>query len=162
MVKATPDGFNTVSGHIIVPKIREALEFYGKALGAEGGLCMAGPGDTVMHAEMRIGNSTVMLAEENEQWGTKGAKALGGTPVSLHIYCDDVDASFKRAVDAGCEVAYPVEDAFWGDRFGMVLDPYGLKWAFATHKEDLTEEEIAKRGAEWMAKMAEGGGEGHS
>ena len=86
----------------------------------------------------------------------KSAETLGGSPVSLHLYVEDVDAAFQRALDAGCEVAAPLMDAFWGDRFGKVKDPFGLQWSLATHKEDLSPEEISKRGAEWFATMAQG------
>ena len=154
-VKAVPDGFNTVSAYLVVRNAVEALEFYNKAFGAETIARMAGPdGKSTMHAEMRIGNSSVMLAEENPQWGSKSPATLGGTPVSLHIYCENVDALFNRAVAAGCTVTYPVMDAFWGDRYGKVTDPFGHIWGIATHKEDVSVEECGKRAAAWFASAA--------
>lgn len=156
--KPVPDGFNTVSAYLVVTDVEEAMAFYGKAFGAESGAVMRTPdGKSVMHAEMRIGNSTVMLSQESPQWGTKAAETLGGSPVSLHLYVQDADKAFQRAVDGGCEVAAPLMDAFWGDRYGKVKDPFGLQWGIATHKEDLTEKEVAKRAAAWFASM--GGGQ---
>lgn len=156
-VKAIPDGFNSVSPYLVVPNAIQALDFYNKAFGAETVMRMPGPdGESTMHAEMRIGNSMVMLTEENPQWGSKSPATLGGTPVSLHIYCDNVDALFGRALQAGCTVEFPVMDAFWGDRYGKLKDPYGHIWGIATHKEDLSPEEIGKRAAAWAASMKEG------
>ena len=155
-VKAIPDGFNSVSAYLIVSDVDEALKFYAKALGAEPGCVMRTPdGSAVMHAEMRIGNSTVMLGSENPQWQMKSAKTLGGSPVSVHIYVDDADELYQRAIDAGCEAEQPLADAFWGDRYGKVRDPFGLQWGIATHKEDVSEEEMGKRAAEFFAKMAD-------
>lgn len=158
-VKPIPEGFNSVSVYLIVPNSVEALEFYQKALGAETLARMPGPdGKSTMHAEMRIGNSTVMLSDENPQWDMKSPKTLGGSPCSLHLYVNDTDAFFNRAVEAGCEVKMPPMDAFWGDRYAKVADPYGHQWGIATHIEDVSEEEMAKRAQEWFASMAEGGG----
>jgi uncharacterized glyoxalase superfamily protein PhnB len=95
----------------------------------------------------------MMLTAENPEWDARSAETLGGSPVSLHLYVDDVDKSFQRAVDAGCEVAAPLMDAFWGDRYGKVKDPFGIQWGIATHKADLTPEEIDKGAAEWFASM---------
>jgi uncharacterized glyoxalase superfamily protein PhnB len=106
-----------------------------------------------MHAEMRIGNSMVMLSQENPQWQMKSAETIGGSPVSLHLYVEDVDKAFKRAKDAGCQEVAPLMDAFWGDRYGKVADPFGLQWGLATHKEDVSEAECAKRAAAWFAWM---------
>jgi len=153
-VKPVPECFNTVNVYLVVKNAVEALEFYQKAFGAEAGARMAGPdGKSTMHAEMRIGNSTVMLTDENPQWEMKSPETLGGSPVSLHLYVDDADKLFNRAVQAGCEVKAPMMDAFWGDRYGKVADPFGHQWGLATHKEDLTEQEIGKRAAEWFANM---------
>jgi uncharacterized glyoxalase superfamily protein PhnB len=159
-VKPIPDGFNSVSAYIVVRNAVEALAFYNKSFGAETVMRMPGPdGKSTMHAEMRIGNSMVMLSEENPAWGTKSPQTLGGTPVSMHIYCDDVDALFTRAIAAGCTSPAPVMDMFWGDRFGKLVDPFGHEWSIATHKEDPTPEEIGKRAAAWFASM---GGQGPS
>ena len=111
-------------------------------------------GGSTMHAEVAIGNSRVMLTDENPEWGARAAKTIGGSPVSLHLYVEDADAVFQRAVEAGCEVLQPLQDVFWGDRYGKLQDPFGIQWGIATHKEDLTAEEIAQRQA-----AAFGGGE---
>jgi PhnB protein len=154
MAKPVPDGFNTVNVYLVVKDARAALDFYQKAFGAEKVTHMAGPGGKgTMHAEMRIGNSTIMLTDENPQWGMKSPKTLGGSPASVHIYTPNADAMFERAVTAGCEATMPIMDAFWGDRYGKVKDPFGHEWGIATHKEDLSEQEIGKRAAKWFAEM---------
>jgi len=155
-VKSRPDGFNTVSVYLVVKNAVEALEFYQKAFGAEVGARMPGPdGKSTMHAEMRIGNSKVMLTDENPQWGMKSPTTLGGSPASLHVYVDDADKFFNRAVEAGCTVTAPIMDAFWGDRYGKVADPFGHHWGIATHKEDVRPEEMGRRAAEFFANMGE-------
>lgn len=153
-----PEGFNTVSAYLIVPSAVDALEFYQRAFGAETVSRMPGAGgeQSTMHAEMRIGNSIVMLTDENPQWGTQSPKALGGTPVSLHLYVEDADALFERAVKAGCTPQFPMEDTFWGDRYGKLADPFGHVWGVATHKKDLTPGELAQAAQEWMANAASG------
>jgi PhnB protein len=154
--KAVPDGFNTVSVYLVVKNAVEALEFYQKAFGAEPGAQMTGPdGKSTMHAEMRIGNSTVMLTDENPQWQMKSPETLGGSPASLHVYVDDVDKMFNRAVEAGCTAIAPVMDAFWGDRYGKLVDPFGHQWGIATHKEDVSPEDMGKRAAEFFASMGD-------
>jgi PhnB protein len=157
-VKPIPDGFNSVSTYLVVKDAKKAIDFYSKALGAESGVVMKTPDGGVMHAEIHIGNSTVMLTQENPQWGMTSAETMGGSPASLHVYVDDADKLFKRAIDAGCEVAAPIMDAFWGDRYGKIKDPFGYQWGIATHKEDLNEKEMGKRAAEFFASMAEGQG----
>ena len=155
-VKAVPDGFNTVSVYLVVKNAVEALEFYQKAFGAEAGDRMPGQdGKSTMHAEMRIGNSTVMLTDENLQWQMKSPETLGGSPASLHVYVDDADKAFNRAVEAGCTVVAPLMDAFWGDRYGKLADPFGHQWGIATHKEDVSPEEMGKRAAEFFAGMGD-------
>jgi PhnB protein len=155
-VKPIPDCFNTVSCYLIVKNAVEALEFYRKAFGAEPGVRMPGPdGSSTLHSEMHIGNSTVMLTDENPQWGMKAPQTLGGTPASLHIYVEDADKLYDRAVKAGCTVMSPLMDAFWGDRYGKVQDPFGHQWGIATHKEDLSPEEMGKRAAEFFANMGD-------
>lgn len=115
---------------------------------------MPGPGGKgVMHAEVRIGNSTVMLSEENPQWYMKSAETFGGSPASMHIYVDDVDAAFQRALDAGCTQVAPLMDMFWGDRYGKVVDPFGYQWGIATHVENVPEEELKKRAEAWLEQM---------
>lgn len=160
-VKPVPDGFGTVSAYLVVPEVMEAIAFYEEAFGAEPGMRMTGPdGDTTMHAEMRIGTSMVMLTDENPDWNMRAPSSLGGSPVSLHIYVDDADALFRRAVEAGCTVEYEITDAFWGDRYGKVKDPFGYTWGIATHREDLSETEIGERQKEWFRQFAESGAAG--
>ena len=155
--QAIPTGFNTVSSYLIVKDADKAIEFYGKAFGAEPGDIMRMPGsNAVMHAEVRIGNSTVMLTAENLQWEMKSAETLGGSPVSMHVYVTDADKAFKRATDAGCEVVAPLMDAFWGDRYGKVKDPFGIQWGIATHVEDLTPQEMGERAKAFFASMGSG------
>ena len=155
MVNAIPDGCNSVSAYLVLKDVKAAIEFYKKAFGATGDYCLEGPDGTVMHGEIRIGNSTVMLSQENPQWNTVSAETMGGSPVSMHVYVDDCDAVFQAALDAGCKEVYPMMDAFWGARHGKLADPFGYQWGIATHTEDLTSEEITRRGHEWMAKMGE-------
>ena len=153
-VKSIPEGYNTVSSYLIVRNAGKALEFYKKAFGAEAGVQMKGPdGESTMHAEMKIGNSMVMLTDENPQWEMKSPETLGGIASSLHLYVDDADKAFSRALEAGCTVKAPLLDAFWGDRYGKVTDPFGHEWGIATHKEDLSVEEMGKRAAEFFSNM---------
>ena len=158
MVSSIPKGCNTVSAYLVLKDVKKALEFYSRAFGSTGETCLEGPDGSVMHAEMRLGNSTIMLSQENPQWNCISAETMGGSPVSMHVYVDDCDALFKQAIKAGCVEVAPMMDAFWGDRFGKVADPFGYTWGLATHKEDLTPEELRKRGQEWMAQMAEQNG----
>jgi uncharacterized glyoxalase superfamily protein PhnB len=154
-VKPIPDGFNSVSAYLVVPSSAKALEFYKKAFGAEVVIQMPGPdGKSTMHAEMKIGNSMVMLSDENPQWGSKSATTLGGSPVSLHIYCENADSLYNRAVQAGCTATVPMVDMFWGDRYGKLKDPFGIEWGIATHKEDVPPAEMGKRAAAYFASMA--------
>ena len=155
-VKPIPEGFNTVNAYLIVPNSVQALDFYAKAFGAETTGRMPGPdGKSTMHASMRVGNSTVMMTDENPQWGAKSPRSLGGSPVSLFLYVEDADKVFQNAVKAGCTATMPIQDQFWGDRYGKVKDPFGHEWSIATHKEDVTPEEMGRRAKEAMAKMCE-------
>jgi len=157
-VKTVPEGFNTVSPHLVIKGASEAIEFYRKAFGAEEICRMPGPdGQSVMYAELKIGNSRVMLAEEfpGPETGCKSPASLGGTAVTIHLYVEDCDALWKQATNAGAKEICPLMDAFWGDRYGQVKDPFGHNWAIATHKEDLTPEEIGKRAEEWFKNMGE-------
>lgn len=149
-VSYIPDGYHTVTPHLAVRNAAKALEFYAKAFGAEELFRMPGPGGVIMHAEMRIGDSNIMLGEEDPQRGATSPQTIGGSPVGLLIYVKDVDASFARAEKAGCTVQMPPTDMFWGDRYGKLVDPFGHHWSLATHKEDVSPEEMAKR----MAAMA--------
>jgi uncharacterized glyoxalase superfamily protein PhnB len=153
-VNPIPEGFNSVTPHIVVKGAKAAMEFYKKAFGAEEVMCIPAPDGSVMHAEIQLGNSRVMIAEENPQMGCQSPKSLGGSPITVHLYVNDVDSVVNQAVKAGATSVMPITDMFWGDRYGMVTDPFGHKWSVATHTEDLTPEQIGER----MAKAFAGGG----
>jgi PhnB protein len=153
-VRAIPEGYHTVTPSLVVQNAAEAIEFYKRAFGAEELYRMSSPdGQQIWHAEIEIGDSRVMLNDEFPDMGARGPQSIGGTPVSLHLYVEDADAWFRRAIDAGATVSMPLEDTFWGDRYGQVTDPFGHQWALATHKEDMSEEELRRR-AETMAAQA--------
>jgi uncharacterized glyoxalase superfamily protein PhnB len=154
MTKAIPDGFHTITPQLIVSDGAKALDFYKKALGAEERGRFPGPdGKSVMHAEIKIGDSILMLGSEHPPQ-CLSPKSRGGTSVSLYLYSDNADAAFDRAVKAGCTVKMPMMDQFWGDRFGQVEDPFGHQWGFATHKQDLSKEQIAANAQKFFAEMA--------
>ena len=140
--KPIPEGAHTITPHLVCAGAADALEFYKKAFNAVEIHRIPGPGGKLMHGAVRIGDSMVMLADEFPEWGSKGPKTLGGTPVTVHMYVDDVDAVFAQAVAAGATPAMPVADMFWGDRYGMLLDPFGHSWSVATHIKDMTDEEM--------------------
>jgi PhnB protein len=146
-VKPIPEGYEGVTPYLIVSGAANAMEFYKKAFGAEETERTADPSGKVMHAEMRIGKARFMLADEFPEMGIRSPQALGGSPVGLLVYVEDVDARFKQALGAGATVDRPVKDQFYGDRSGTLVDPFGHKWTLATHKEDLTPEEMGKRAA---------------
>src|SRR5436190_22833080 len=149
--RAVPEGHHTVTPHLVLDNAVEAIEWYKKALGAEEMGRAMGPDGKVMHAELRIGDSRIML--NDAMMGGKGPKALGGSPASLWLYVDDCDALFNRAVAAGAQVKMPIGDQFWGDRCGTVADPHGYNWSIATHKEDLTPEEMQQRQTEFSKQF---------
>lgn len=151
---ATPQGYHSVTPSLIVRDVAKAIDFYKRAFGAEETVRMDGPGGTIMHAEIRIGDSVIMLGEENEEWGTKSPLSTNGNPGSLHLYVPDVDASFAKAIEAGATERYPIEDAFWGDRYGKVTDPFGHEWGIATHVKDLSPEEMKEAADAWMAQAS--------
>jgi PhnB protein len=152
MVKPIPDGYHTVTPYLTIKDAARAIEFYARAFGAQEVERMTGPdGKSVMHAEIRIGDSTVMLSDEFPGKGTSSPQTLGGTTAAIFLYVPDVDKAFERAVHAGAKALMPPADMFWGDRFGTLVDPFGHEWAMATHKEDLSPEEIRRRGAAAMA-----------
>ena len=140
-----PENYHSLTPYLIVKGAAQALEFYKTALGATETLRMPGPGGVVAHAEMRIGDSQLMLADEFPDMGAKGPKTLGGTPVSLLLYVPDVDATADRAIKAGMVVRRPVTNQFYGDRSGTFEDPYGHVWTLATHVEDVPGEELRRR-----------------
>jgi PhnB protein len=152
-----PDGYHTVTPQLIFDKAAEAIEWYTKALGAEEKSRAVAPDGKIMHAELQVGNSRIML--NDAMGGGKSAKALGGSPVSLWVYVQDCDALFDRAVKAGAHVAPgpmgQMADQFWGDRTGTFTDPYGYQWTIATHKEDLSREELDRRAKEFFKQFAQ-------
>lgn len=154
--KGVPEGYHSVTPSLIIRDAASALDFYQRAFGATLVGRMDGPDGKVMHAEIRIGDSIVMVGEENAEWGMKSPLTTDGIHSSLHIYVEDADKAFQRALDAGATVRYPLEDAFWGDRYGKVTDPYGHEWGIATRVRDLSEAEIERGAQEWMAKMGQG------
>jgi len=143
--KYIPDGYHTATPYLIVNGGARAIDFYKQAFGATEVMRMPGPGGKVMHAEVKIGDSRIMLADEFPEMDARGPQSIGGTPVSLMLYFEDSDAVTARAVSAGAKMLRPVQDQFYGDRSGTILDPFGHKWTIATHKEDLSAEEIRKR-----------------
>ena len=153
MAKALPipKGFTAVTPYLVIEGAGQAIDFYKRAFGAEEVTRMAGPDGNVMHGEIRIGGSMIMLGEACPERGHSGPKALKGSPVSIMLYVDDADAIAARAEKAGAKITQPVADMFWGDRYGTLEDPFGHKWGVATHVRDVTEAEMA----EAMRKMAQ-------
>ncbi|MCC6133146.1 MAG: VOC family protein [Acidobacteria bacterium] len=155
-VKPIPEGYTAITPYLVIANASEAIRFYEKAFGAKERFLMPGPGGKVMHAEIEIDGAIVMFSDEFPEWGQKSPLSLGGTPASLFLYVTDCDARFKQAVDAGAKPTMPPQDMFWGDRFSKVTDPFGHEWSIVTHIEDVSPEEMAKRGAEAMAQGCEG------
>jgi PhnB protein len=154
-IKPIPEGFHTLTAHLVVKGASQAIEFYKKAFGAEEVGRLTGPnGNSVMHADLKIGDSHIFLVDEFPEIDCRGPESIGGTPVTIHMYVEDVDAAFDKAVAAGAKVQMPLADMFWGDRYGVVTDPFGHSWSLASHKEDLTREEIAKRAQAACAEAA--------
>ena len=141
-VKPVPEGMHTVTPHLICAGAADAIEFYKKAFNAVEVGRMAGPQGKLMHAIVRIGDSSVMLVDEFPDWGSFGPKSLKGSPVTIHLYVEDVDAFVTRAVGAGAKITMPDEDMFWGDRYGKLEDPFGHHWSVATHIRDVKPEEM--------------------
>lgn len=139
---AIPPGFHTVTPHLVCAGAAEAMEFYKKAFGAVELVRLASPDGHLLHGCLRIGDSPVMLAEESPNCGARGPKTLQGTPVTIHLFVEDVDAFTANAITAGATAIMPVADMFWGDRYGVVEDPWGHRWSIATHMRDLSSEQI--------------------
>ncbi len=146
-VKPIPEGYHSVTPYLIVNGASRAIEFYEKAFGAQELYRIKAPGDRIGHAELQIGDSRIMLADEHPEVGAKSPQAVGGTPVTIHLYVEDVDETASRAVAAGARITRPVADQFYGDRLGMLTDPFGHVWSIATHREDVSEEEMKRRAA---------------
>lgn len=149
-----PEGFHTITPQLTIRGADRAIEFYRRAFGAAELERMLGPdGQSIMHAELKIGDSIIFLSDEFPGMGCRSPQSLGGTTSSLHLYVEDVDAAFARAVAAGAQVRMPVADMFWGDRYGKIVDPFGHEWGIATRKENLTPDEIGKRADAFFAQM---------
>ena len=139
-----PQGMHSVTPHLICAGAAKAIDFYRQAFGAEEIARLPGPDGRLMHAAVKIGDSQVMLVDEMPEWGALGPKSLKGSPVTIHLYVEDVDAVVARAVKAGAKVTMPVADQFWGDRYGKLEDPFGHHWSIATHLRDVSMEDAQK------------------
>ena len=152
MTKPVPEGFHTLTPHLIVSGANEAVDWYKKAFGATEIMRKAMPDGRLMHAEIKIGDSMVMMADCFPEYGQKSPKDLGTSTVVLSLYVPDCDAVWNQALAAGATVRFPLSDQFWGDRYGQLLDPFGHIWGICTHKEDVSPEEMDKRAREWSDK----------
>ena len=154
MTKPIPDGYSTITASLIVKDAVNAIEFYKKAFEAQELYRFLGPdGKTIMHTELKIGSSRIMLSEEAPQMNCRSPQSLGGTGIHIYMYVDDADTTFNKAVAAGAKPTMPIVDMFWGDRFGTIEDPFGHVWGIATHKKDMSTEEINKAGQEFFKHM---------
>ena len=142
-VKPVEDGMHTITPHLVCAGAADAIAFYARAFGAEEVMRLPGPGGKLAHAAVRIGDSMLMLMDEFPDWDARGPAALGGTPVTIHLSLPDVDSAFERAVEAGAIARMAPADMFWGDRYGVVEDPFGHRWSMATHIRDVSPEEMA-------------------
>ncbi len=152
-IKEIPKGFHTVTPYLTVSDSARAIDFYKRAFGAEELSRLDSPDGKVAHAEIKIGDSIIMLSDEMPGWG-RSPQSLGGTAVDIFLYVPDVDRIFNQAVAAGAKIAMPVSDMFWGDRYGRLTDPFGHSWSLATHKEDVPADELRKRAEAAMSKPA--------
>jgi uncharacterized glyoxalase superfamily protein PhnB len=150
-VSPIPDGMHTITPHLICEGAAAAIDFYKQAFGAVEQSRHDTPGGLLLHASIRIGDSVVFLADANPDWQASGPKTLGGTPVVIHLYVEDAEAVVAQAAEAGATVTMPVQDTFWGDRYGQVTDPFGHQWSIATHVRDVTEDEMIKAAQEMFA-----------
>lgn len=154
MTKPIPDGFSSVTSSLVVKGASEAIEFYKKAFLAEELYRFVGPdGKSIMHAEIRIGNSILMLSDEMPEMNCLSPLSIGGAGMALYLYVEDADETYRRAVEAGAKPIMPMMDSFWGDRWGNLCDPFGHIWSVATHKKDMTGEEIKKAAEEAFKHM---------
>jgi PhnB protein len=152
-VKAIPEGYHTVTPYLVVHDAAKAIDFYKRAFDATEVFRMDGPPGKIGHAELKIGDSMIMLGDEMPGSSARSPKSLGGTATGIFLYVKDVDSAFNKAVTAGAKVEMPLADQFWGDRYGKLSDPFGHSWSMATHKEDVAPEEMKKRMQAAMAKM---------
>jgi PhnB protein len=144
-VKAIPDGYYSLTPYLVIKGAEQAIDFYKNVFGATENMRMPGPGGRIMHAEIKIGNSVLMLSDENTERGFLSPKSIGSTGSSIMLYTDDVDATFSKAMAAGSKSDQPPTDMPWGDRMANITDPFGHNWAIATHKEDVAPEEMERR-----------------
>jgi PhnB protein len=151
-VRPIPEGYHSVTPYLTVNNAARAIDFYQRAFGAKKIMQMDGPDGKISHAELKIGDSMLMLSDEMPR-GNKSPQSLGGSTVGIFLYVDNVDTVFNQAKSAGAKVDAPLEDMFWGDRFGKLTDPFGHSWALATHIEDVAPQDMKKRDQEAMAKM---------
>ena len=147
MVKSIPEGYHSITPYLILSGAGEAIAFYKRALGADEVMRLDDPTGKVHHAEISLGDSRIMLADEHPEIRALSPKTIGGSPISIHLYVDDVDSMVERAVAAGAKLIRPVADQFYGERVGGIEDPFGYRWFIATHKEDLSMDEIRRRAA---------------
>ena len=150
MAEPIPSNYPRVMPYLIVDGAADAITFYESVLGATERMRMAGPDGRVGHAELEVGDSVIMLADENPDMDALGPRSIGGSPVAIHVYVEDVDAAFDRALGAGAKTLRPIEDRFYGDRSGTLEDPFGHRWDLATHVEDVPPEEMSRRAKEMM------------
>jgi PhnB protein len=156
-VKPIPEGYHSITTCMTVKNADRAIDFYKKAFGAEEILRIPGPdGHGVMHAELKIGDSRCFISDEIKEMGNRSPESLGGSPAGIYLYVRDADATYKKAVAAGAAVKEPLRDMFWGDRCGTVSDPYGYAWTVATHKEDVSPEDMKRRQSEWLKSLKTG------
>ena len=154
MVRAIPEGFHSITPYLTVNNTAAAIEFYKRAFEARETSRLYDPdGKNIINAELKIGDSIVLLSDEFPQESSRSPSSIGGTAVTLHIYSEDVDRVFNQAISAGATVVMPIMNAFWGDRYGQLKDPFGHIWSIATHKKDLSQEEIQKAGESVMREM---------
>lgn len=154
-VQPIPRGFHTVTPYLVVKDAARAIDFYRRAFGAKELVRMDGPGGKIAHAELEVGDSRIMLSDEMPDAGGRSPQSLGGSTVGIFLYVDNVDQTFRQATSAGAKVDQPLADMFWGDRYGRITDPFGHLWSLATHKEDVSPEEMKKRMKAEAEKMGQ-------
>ena len=155
-VKPIPDGYHSVTPYLFIKGAANAIDYYKNVFGAKERMRMPGPNDRIMHAELEIGDTIVMLSDENPQTGAASPQTVGGASNSLHVYVENVDTVTQKAVDAGAKLVRPVKDEFYGDRIGTITDPFGQIWSIATHIEDVSPDEMKKRMTKTMSQAATG------
>jgi len=153
ITRGIPDGFHTITPHLICKDAPKAIDFYKRAFDATELSRTTGPNGTIMNAQVRIGDSIFMLMEENLEWEARSPQSLNGTPVSIHLYVEDADKTFGRAIAAGASVKCAIDDMFWGDRYGTLADPFGHSWNVATRVKDLTDAEAKRASDEFFSKL---------